>query len=426
MFKNNALYYVWHNELTAHGRKLTQATLLRSFVEYIAYFMLLLQHHTIAMHLFHSKEWFPATLYFQGYICIVLLLSFALLFIFWYNKIQIEPNSWQGKISFYIHPIFFSFLLFCTGYFEGYSFLLHIIFVLLSLLYIISFAYVTQITLHNIIPVIQNKSAYNMMVQLYFVVIVSSLITATFLNKAVTFERAEHISLASTIAIPFLLISLLPSLYEHSLCRYKKILTQSQLRGLISSLTIHRKEVFARVGVNLIVGAFLSKWYFYIPLYLQYNENWNENRVANTLIFAGILSLLLNIVFSRVLLKFDTRKILSWFLFVLVVTNIFVGWNLYTRHWIFFSVILMAIFYNSLQNMINRIIYHDVISYSVNLALLLIGNFISIILFGFMCTICSIFMVKYIGVPREISTSIILIVVTLSSLYSFSKLKKYE
>lgn len=423
MFKNNALYYVWHNELTARGRKLTQAMLFRTFIEYSAYFMLLLQHHTIAMHLFYSREWFPATLYFEACICFILLLSFSLLYILWYNKVQINPSSWQGKMSFYAQPLFISFFLFGLEYLEAYPLLLHGIFIAFSLLYIIGFAYTKQITLHNLIPVIQNKSIYNMIVQLYFIIIVSSLITATFLNKAVTFERAEHISIASTIAIPFFLISLLPALYEHSLCRYKKVLTQSQLGELITSLSVYRKEIFARVGVNLIVGAFLSKWYFYIPLYLQYNENWSENRIADTLIFAGVLSLLLNIVFSRVLLKFDIHKILSWFLFVLVVTNIFIGWNLYTRHWIFFSVILMAVFYNSLQNMINRIIYHDVITYSVNLTLLLIGNFISIILFGFMCTVCSIFMVKYMNIPREMSTSIILIVVTLWSIYSFSKIK---
>ena len=308
-------------------------------------------------------------------------------------------------------------------YFEKLnSFAVWSIFAVISVVYCVGFAYEKYSTLNSLILTITTKATYIMVVQLYFLVISGALISASFLNKLLVSETDGHILVTITVTVPIIIVSISAAVYRQIFYRCHSFPT-AQVLETSNQIWAARKELTARTGCNFIVGAFLSKWYFFIPLYLQYNEHWSRDSIANTLILSGILSFLINIIFSRVFYRFATKNVLAYFLLIFLMANLFIGWNLYMQRWIFISVVIMAIFYSSLQNLITKIIFHDVITYSSNMFLLLLGNFISIVFFGFICTLCSIFLVGDFGVARLISTSVVLITATLISIYSYYQMK---
>ncbi len=87
----------------------------------------------------------------------------------------------------------------------------------------------------------------------------------------------------------------------------------------------------------------------------------------------------------------------------------------------------MAVFYNSLQSTVNKIVHYDIIAIEVNLILLIIGGLISLILFAFIVSGLSVFLSKQVGIHSQaLAMPILLLTFILIGIYSFYRLKHHR
>ena len=100
--KNNSLGYVWQNEFCLHEKLLLTGFLFRIFVEYLSFFVLLGDHHSIAKALFNATHWYPATFYFELLFTLILGLGIFVFGGVLYLRLRINPRSLIGKIAFII------------------------------------------------------------------------------------------------------------------------------------------------------------------------------------------------------------------------------------------------------------------------------------------------------------------------------------
>ena len=138
-----------------------------------------------------------------------------------------------------------------------------------------------------------------------------------------------------------------------------------------------KKELIARICINLIVCVFLVKWYFAMPLFLQYSEGWASEQIANIIFMASAISLGMNWYFTRNLVSYKIENVFYGLLITFIFSIVFIAVNLYLHHWVAFCVILMAIFYNLLQSTINHLIHRDILTLEINLFFLVVGSVIS-------------------------------------------------
>jgi hypothetical protein len=264
-------------------------------------------------------------------------------------------------------------------------------------------------------------------VQCYFFALSSGLIFASILNKLATVVVTHYIFSISPLVLPLLFVSIIAARSSHSLARFKAVLDANKMQEIYTNIFSCKKELIARLGVNIVIGAFLVKWYFAMPLFLQYSENWSAKHIANTIFIAASLSLVVNWFFLRWFNKFDAHSLFVWVLALLTFTVLFVAANLYFHHWVLLCVILMAIFYNSLQSTINKIVHYDIIAIEVNLILLVIGGLISIILLSFIVSGMSVFLSKQVGIRSQaLAMPILLLTFIIIGVYSFYRLKHHR
>ena len=317
-------------------------------------------------------------------------------------------------------------LTFGLHFVKTYDLSILFIFILISIVFAIGYACDKVITIGALISIIRNnKSAYVFFGQCYFFTLSVGLIVASFLNK---FSNAKinHLSI-KPIVMGLLLVSFIGAIFSHALARYKDRLSISQMRTINLNLFRYKRELIARIGLNILIGAFLVKWYFTMPLFLQYSESWNTKQIANAIFIASLLSLIVNWLFRSKFNKSDPYSSFVYILLILSVTIVFVTANLYYHHWILFCVILMAIFYNSLQSTVNEITHYDVIDIEVNLISLIIGNIVSLVLFSFIISGMSIFISKQVGIHSQpIKMSLLLLSFIVMAIYSFYKLIRYR
>ena len=421
------MYYLWHNQFSTTDRKVIGSFLFQTLVEYAIFFALLSHHHIIAMIIFETNNWFPATLYFDLLFSAIFLISCIVFLLILRTKSIICPNSTIGRLLCYVQLSYLIFLTLGLDLIKHYDLSALVIFIVISCVFAIGYAYDKAINIGALFSIINNKSAYMFLVQSYFFSLSCGLIFASFLNKFATVAINYHISSSKIPIIILLCLSFLASYYASYLAKFKPALEKIQIQGVYRSLLLCNKELFAKVGLNILVGAFLVKWYFTMPLFLQYSENWSSKHIADAIFIAATLSLIVNWFFLRLFNQYDVHTLFIWVLIVLVFTVLFVAVNLYFHHWVLLCVILMAVFYNSLQSTVNKIVHHDIIKIEVNIILLIMGGVVSLILFSFLVSGMSVFLSKQAGIRSQaLEMPILLLTFIIIGVYSFYRLKHHR
>ncbi|MBX9599086.1 MAG: hypothetical protein K2X04_11015 [Burkholderiales bacterium] len=427
MFKQNSMYYLWHNQFSTLERKIIATFLFQTLVEYAIFFVLLAHHHAVAMIVFQTSDWFPSTLYFDILFSAILAICFITFLLILRYQYVIHPASIVGMSTCYAQVFYLIFLTLGLGFLKHYDLSVLVIFILISAIFAIGYAYDKIITIGSLLSIINNRSAYLFLVQCYFFALSSGLIFASILNKLATVVITHYIFSISPLVLLLLFASIIAAFSSHSLAKFKPVLDAKKMQEIYKSLFSCKKELFARLGINIVIGAFLVKWYFTMPLFLQYSENWNAKHIANAIFIAASLSLVANWFFLRWFNKFDAHRLFNWIIAVLAVTVLFVAANLYFHHWVLFCVILMAVFYNSLQSTVNKIVHYDIITIEINLILLIIGGLVSLILFAFIVSGLSVFLSKQVGIHSQaLAMPILLLTFILIGIYSFYRLKHHR
>lgn len=421
------MYYLWHNQFSTPQRRIIATFLFQSLVEYAIFFVLLAHHHAVAMIVFQTSDWFPSTLYFDILFSAILATCFiAFLLILRYRRV-IYPVSKLGVSVCYVQAFYLIFLTIGLNFLKHYEFSVLVIFILVSVIFAVGYAYDKIITIGSLLSIINNRSAYLSLVQCYFFALSSGLIFASTLNKLATVVVTHYIFSISPLVIPLLFASIVAAISSHSLSKFKTILDANKMQEIYMSLFSCKKELIARLGVNIVIGAFLVKWYFAMPLFLQYSENWSAKHIADAIFIAASLSLVVNWFFLRWFNRYNAHSLFAWVLALLSLTVLFVAANLYFHHWVLLCVILMAVFYNSLQSTVNKIVHYDIIAIEVNLILLVIGGFISIILLSFIISGMSVFLSKQVGIHSQaLAMPILLLTFIIIGVYSFYRLKHHR
>jgi hypothetical protein len=422
--------YLWQNDFN-HNERTTLATILgRVLIEYCIFFVVLFNHHTIAMTIFHSKSWYPATCYFDLLFSAILSLTFLLFRLILRYNLIFAPTNLLDRSVYYIQTMYIMFLAFGLYFLRHYYyFRIHVlsIFIGISLLFVIGYAYDKCLTVSNLIKIVNTKPRYSIFVQGYCLALSGGLILASFFNKIALIANHHRLSPMLSIATPLLCLSLCSDYFMTKSIKHGYRLTKFEMHVIYLNLHRVKGELIARMGINLIISVFLVKWYFILPLFLQYSERWHKEQIADIILLASCLSFMVNWLLMRCFRHINIRSLFVTILMVFCVALIFVATNLYRHHWVGGSVIIMAIFYNSIQSVINRIIHHELIKIEINLILLIVGSAVSLILFSFMVSCLSVFMAKQIGIHSQtiLTTSLMLVAIAIG-LVSFSRLSSNE
>lgn len=396
--------YVWQNEFCLHEKVLLMGFMFRIFVEYLSFFVLLGDHHSIAKALFNTTKWYPATFYFE--LLFTLIFSIGILFfgVVLYFGLRINPRSLIGKIAFII-PSGFLIFFHIALHLQSITLPWACFFVVFAFLFVIAFALEKSMMLHSLIGIVKSKLQFYVLIKLVFIIIVFSLIGATFLHKltmvftmnddlyqANGFGNMSHPSTYQVMFMPLLILNLITSIVEVRLSRYKKGISSSKAKEIWSYLTFYSRHMLARAGIGVLIGAFLVEWYFILPILLQSTLNIPPDTISSMILIASIVSLIANLVIAHFLSSIDINKLFLGMLIAFMLAIIFVSYNLYYKHLIFISVLVIALFYNSIQSIINKLIHYEIMDLSISLVFLIIGTEFSLIWSGFLTSGISVFL----------------------------------
>lgn len=420
-------YYIWTNHFSSSERKQLLAFFLRVVIEYCGYFLLLSHHHSIAMIIFDTNSWYPVTMYFEIIFCLTFLGSFILSYLLFIKQYAGKYLRWLEYLSFF--GLFFYLAFFALGLnFLKTSHVSQIkfLFIIISIFFLICNGYEKYIRISNLIVIASDKIKYLFLTQGFFLSIATGLFAASFCIKASLIGGHHHFNQMELMVIPTLAFSFLSAVVDCSI--YHSSLTNLRLLvipDILKKLRIHRKELLARLLVNLMIGVFLVKWYFNLPFLLQYSEKWTPSAIANIILICSIVSILGGLVFRYLFKKFDIYKLFTYSILIYLALISIIHINLYYHYMVGLSVIMMALLYNFLNGIINRIIHHNYIDISINIVLLIVGSAISIVVIAFISSSISIVLAKKIGIQSTpIVNALVLLTVSLLGLFGFYKMER--
>lgn len=420
-------YYIWTNHFSSSERKQLVAFFLRVIIEYCGYFLLLSHHHSIAMIIFDTTSWYPVTMYFEIIFCLTFLGSFILTYLLFIKQYAGKYLRWLEYLSFF--GLFFYLVFFALGL----NFLktshvsqIKLLFIVISVFFLICNGYEKYIRISNLLVIASDKIKYLFLTQGFFLSIAIGLFAASFCIKASLIGGHHHFNQMELMVIPTLAFSFLSavvdcSIYHSSLINLRLLV----ITDILNKLRIHRKELLARLLVNLMIGVFLVKWYFNLPFLLQYSEKWTPSAIANIILICSVVSILGGLVFRYLFKKFDIYKLFTYSILIYLALISIIHINLYYHYMVGLSVIMMALLYNFLNGIINRIIHHNYIDISINIVLLIVGSAISIVVIAFISSSISIVLAKKIGIQSTpIVNALVLLTVSLLGLFGFYKMER--
>lgn len=420
-------YYIWTNHFSSSERKQLVAFFLRVVIEYCGYFLLLSHHHSIAMIIFDTTSWYPVTMYFEIIFCLTFLGSFILSYLLFIKQYAGKYLRWLEYLSFF--GLFFYLVFFALGLnFLKTSHVSQIkfLFIIISVFFLICNGYEKYIRISNLLVIASDKIKYLFLTQGFFLSIAIGLFAASFCIKASLIGGHHHFNQMELMVIPTLAFSFLSavvdcSIYHSSLINLRLLV----ITDILNKLRIHRKELLARLLVNLMIGVFLVKWYFNLPFLLQYSEKWTPSAIANIILICSVVSILGGLVFRYLFKKFDIYKLFTYSILIYLALISIIHINLYYHNMVGLSVIMMALLYNFLNGIINRIIHHNYIDISINIVLLIVGSAISIVVIAFISSSISIVLAKKIGIQSTpIVNALVLLTVSLLGLFGFYKMER--
>ena len=194
MFRKNLLYLTWHKTFTSSDKKMILSALFRIFVEYCLFFILLSRHHTIAMVLFQSQDWYIATFYFDILFSVIFGLALVLVFIIIRYRILCNSKIFLSTLIAYTQTFYLVFFVLGLSYLRPGNDSILILFIIASLLFVAGYAHEKIRLLGNLIKVIKTSAQYLFFVQAYFFALSAGLIVASLLNKMAVLGSEKHIS----------------------------------------------------------------------------------------------------------------------------------------------------------------------------------------------------------------------------------------
>ncbi len=433
---SSAFGYIWQNEFNQREKLLLVGFLLRVFVEYLIFLVILGDHHTIAKELFHTPDWYPATLYFElGFVSVLLLGMGLLLFLLSTGK-KINPRGFLGRVAF-ILPIILVVAFYWLLNLPQLTVPALIVFVVVMVLFIVAYALEKLITINNLLAIIRTIPQFHSLIRLYFIAIASSLITASLLHKLTMmlflpppvhshkFADMLHPATYQFMFIPLLILTIILLVVEQLLARAKSEYQVNEIATLWLSVQKNYQILLTRCGIGLLVGAFLVEWYFILPFFLQNVIGWDIHRISGVILFASLISLATNVLMVRFLAGFSLKPLFSGLLGIFAGVIVFVSCNLYHKHLVLLCVLLMALFYNSLQAIINKLIHYEILNGGVSIGFLLVGSEITIIVGGFMASAASVALASQLASLQQILVlPIVLSGFIVLSIVSYQKLSR--
>ena len=420
-------YYIWANQFSSSERKQVLAFFLRVMIEYCGYFLLLSHHHSIAMIIFDTTNWYPVTMYFEMIFCITLIGGFILSYSLFIRQFSGKYFRWIQYLSFF--GLFFYLAFFALGLNflkANYANEIKLLFIAISILFLLCNGYEKYIRISNLMVIASDKSKYLFITQGFFLSIASGLFAASFCIKASLIGGHHHFNQMELMVIPTLAFSFLSAVMDCSIYHSSlKNLRLLAIPNIVNKLKIHRKELLARLLVNLMVGVFLVKWYFNLPFLLQYGEKWTPSAIANIILICSLVSIFGGVIFRYLFHKLDIYKLFTYSILVYFALISIIHINLYYHFMVGFSVIMMALLYNFLNGIINRIIHHNYIDFSINIILLIVGSALSIVVIAFISSSISIVLAKKIGIQSTpIVNALVLLAISLIGLFGFYKMER--
>ena len=419
-------YYIWNTQFSLPERKVLIAFFLRTIIEYSGYFLILFHHHSIAMLLFNTRDWYPATLYFELIFCFSLLASFVIAYRLFYKPVRPKPPL-VYYLAFFAQFICIAFYVLGLSWLSSHTgFSMLLMFGIISTAYIILNGYEKFITLKALLAIATTQLKYQFITQGFFFAITIGLLVASFCIKAAVIGVIPHLNQMKLLVIPILFLSFLIACYDCYLLLVRlKLCVLVSPESLLSSIRLHLNELFARVAVNIMIGVFLVKWYFNVPFLLQYVERWSPNSIANIVLLCGIVSVIASIVFKHVFEKVNIYKLFTYSLLSYLCLVLLITINLYYHHWVTLNVLLMALLYNFLNGIINRMVHYNYVDLAVNTLLLVVGSTIGIIVFSFLSSSLDIIILKQLGISsRPVSTMLVMLIMISIGCCGFYKMQR--
>lgn len=410
---SSSFSYVWQNEFNHQEKLLLSGLLLRIFVEYLSFFVILSDHHSLAMDLFNTTTWYPATLYFEIAVCGFFVLELGVIGFLTYRGITFNPRQWLGRLAFMLPIIFFGILYLVLK--SQSNPWLWLIFILVGGLFIIAVAVEKCILVHCWLSVIRNDIQFHTLIKLIFMVVAASLLCATILHKLTMFYFMSgsphpilgfgvmpHPATYQVMFIPLLLLNVFSSGVEQFLAQYKTALSHQQVLKLRINLQRNWQNIFAKSGMGMLIGAFLVEWYFILPFLVSDSAQWSAERISLAILLASCLSLLTNFILVRFLAGFKLESLFAGLLIGFIAAIIFVSCNLFHQHLTLLCILILALFYNSLQAVVNKIIHYEQLSWGVSLAFLLIGSEFNLVASSFLSSGMNVFLLTKLGNTQQI------------------------
>ncbi|AUR51815.1 hypothetical protein [Aquella oligotrophica] len=425
MIKKSPWYYIWANHFSAIEQKQILAFFLRVVIEYCGYFLLLSHHHSIAMLIFNTNGWYPVTIYFELIFCLTIIGSFIVAYLLFnkkYYRLKFRYLEYFSYFGLFLYLSFFALglKLFKLHYPDSLKFT----FVLTSVVFLFCNGYEKLLRISSLLVIAKDRSKYLFLTQGFFISIACGLFAASFCIKASVIGGSHHFNQMEVMVIPTLALSFLTAIFDCYLHKYSLVSFQLlPVTSIVAKLKSSRKELTARLAVNLMTGVFLVKWYFNLPFLLQYGENWSPTAIANIILICSIVSLLGGVFFRYLFQKVDVSKLFTYCILAYFLLISIIHFNLYFHYLVGLSVVVMALLYNFLNSIINRIVHHDYFDIPVNIILLIIGSAIGIVVVGYVSSSLSIFFAKQIGVSSTpIVNALVLLFVSILGLVGFYRM----
>lgn len=425
MIKKSPWYYIWANHFSSIEQKQILAFFLRVVIEYCGYFLLLSHHHSIAMLIFNTSSWYPVTMYFELIFCLTIIGSFIVAYLLFNKKYYRLKPRYLEYFSYFGLFLYLSFFALGLKFFKHYyPDSLKFTFVLVSVIFLLCNGYEKLIRISSLLVITKDRSKYLFLTQGFFIAIACGLFAASFCIKASVIGGSHHFNQMEVMVIPTLALSFLTAIFDCYFHKYS--LTNFQLlpvMNIVAKLKSSRKELTARLAVNLMAGVFLVKWYFNLPFLLQYGENWSPTAIANIILICSIVSLLGGVFFRYLFQKVNVSKLFTYCILAYFLLISIIHFSLYFHYMVGLSVVTMALLYNFLNSIINRIVHHDYFDIPVNIVLLVIGSAIGIVVVGYVSSSLSIFFAKQIGIrSTPIVNALVLLLVSILGLVGFYKM----
>lgn len=414
-------YLIWRNEFNRFERKQIFSLALRTITGYTIFFVVLFNQQRISHSLFMTQGSINAAVSLRVLISLVLVIAYLIIhYMVKFHLYGSFGQKWRKFLCF-LPPLFLLWIMFSSSTDFGLS--EQIIFLCGTLVLILGFSYEKVLALQLILHIVSNPQRYRIIANIFFISVTVGSVIGSSINKFGAWAYHYHaLSYKVGLILPLLLLCLLSSVIEVSVIREKIIVSHFKIVKFYAAVKRSRKEIMARIGVNALVGVFLVKWYYSVPFDLKLIDKWSDHAIAEVILYANLVAITINLLLNRLLMRYRlNKKLFLYFLLLQVLCLSLVSLNFYYHQWLFISIILIAVFYELLHSLTNRMIHLNFYSLQINVFLLIIGSGVGIVVVSFVSSLLTLILVEYSILPLSLLSLLVLAFFIIICAYSVYK-----